>query len=126
MQNRDILPYIRFLTSIQKPDLQGVWLDGKDCAKSNLSLDENPFPKDSKEYLYWNEGWWAGLYDEDKIVSRQNNVVSTLKAMFAKKPANDSIFSDKSPIAAWFNNVSFIFGTFMSGFLCYELVDAAI
>ena len=121
----DVTPYIRFLKAIQKPDLEGVWLDGKDCAENQLSLDENPFQKDSKEYFYWNEGWWSGFYEEEAL-SLTNEKVETVSKPVTLKAANDAFFIGKRALQDWVEDVSFIIGTFVTGMVCYELVDMAI
>ena len=115
----DITPYVRFLLAIQKPDLQGVWLDGKDCAMNNLSLDENPFRQGTREYSHWNEGWWEGLA-KSAMQDKTSSIKTSLKA------ANDSYFTGKKVVQDWFEGATYAFGALVTGVMAYELVDIAI
>ncbi len=132
MKKQELETYLRFLKSIQKPDLEGVWLDGRDCAEHQLSLRDNPYSKDSKEHLYWNEGWWAGFYEEEplSLLSESTSVVTdnnkTLSNIMSKKAINNSISKGIKIISEWVEDISFIAGTFMTGFIIYELVDIAL
>ncbi len=127
MKNEDITPYIRFLKSIQKPDLEGVWLDGQDCAENQLALEENPYPENSTEYHYWSEGWWAGFYEEEKLfVSTEEKTVTSLNNVTELKASNEPFFDGKEGVMEWLESFSVILGTFMTGMVCYELVDIAI
>lgn len=118
--NQDITPYIKFLLEIQKPDLEGVWLDGKHCAEHDLSLSENPFKQGTKEFLYWNEGWWEGFYGLDL------NVADELTENSLANAANDPIYDKGRKLLDWFEDMSFVLSTFVAGFMVYELVDIAI
>lgn len=120
----DITPYIRFLKSIQKPDLEGVWLDGQDCAENQVGLEANPYPKDSTEYFYWSEGWWAGFYEESTLSLSATN--ESKAAVTQLRASNDPVFSGKEAIREWVENFTMVLGTLMSGMLCYELADIAV
>ncbi|NQY43237.1 MAG: hypothetical protein HRT87_07845 [Legionellales bacterium] len=131
MNKQQLENYVRFLKSVQKPDLEGVWLDGRDCAENKLSLQENPYNKDSKEYFYWNEGWWAGFYEEEQI-SLLNESVSLIKnrnlssKLDKKKSMKNSFKKVIDEINNWVEDIGYILGTFMGGIIVYELVDLAL
>lgn len=132
MKKDDITPYIRFLQSVQMPDLNGVLLDGRDSAENGLLLEDNPYPKHSKEYLYWNEGWWAGFYEEENasLFSTNTATAKNTSKIADNKSLNNSINEalnkSRKAISDWVESVSFIMGTFMVGYLSYELVDIVI
>ena len=74
----DILPYLRLKLNVEHPDLEDCWREGYDSALKGISSDSNPFKPHSREYEYWEEGWWAGLYEEVPLFeSDVSDVVSS-------------------------------------------------
>ncbi len=60
------------------------WLEGYESANDNIDADANPYLIDSEDYHYWQEGWWAGFYNEEPSFSyakeelEQNEPMSVL------------------------------------------------
>ena len=64
-----LLPYLRLQFHINNPTLDEVWSEGYDAA--NMAIDEvkNPYRSNSKEFDYWDQGWWAGFYGEEHMAN---------------------------------------------------------
>lgn len=50
----------------QLEDLEECWLAGYETAEQEKAENANPYRKGSKEARFWNDGWWAGFYEEPK------------------------------------------------------------
>ncbi|WP_419419536.1 transmission trait enhancer LetE [Legionella sp. D16C41] len=64
-----LLPYIRLHFNIENPDLEECYAFGYECAKAEISEDENPYNVNTLEYEQWQEGWWDGFYGEEPLYS---------------------------------------------------------
>ena len=59
-----LIGQLRLRFNIDHPTLEDCYAYGYECALEDLDEAENPYQPDTKEYTYWQDGWWAGLYGE--------------------------------------------------------------
>ena len=62
-----LLSYLKLRVNIDYPTYEEIYLFGYDCAKAQLAEDENPYKEGSKQHAQWQEGWWAGFYQEKPL-----------------------------------------------------------
>ncbi|KTD75678.1 hypothetical protein [Legionella waltersii] len=62
-----LLPHVKLRFNIEHPNYEECYLFGYECAIAELSEDDNPFPEGSQEAEQWQEGWWAGFYEEKPL-----------------------------------------------------------
>lgn len=62
-----LLPHVKLHFNVEHPTLEESYLYGYECAKYDVTEDENPFVDGSKEHEQWADGWWAGFYGEEPI-----------------------------------------------------------
>lgn len=53
------------------PLLEKCWLEGFNASQNGTEETENPYPKHTKESHFWQEGWWEGFLNENKICSEK-------------------------------------------------------
>jgi hypothetical protein len=81
MLNRMALSYAKLQLNIDMTDLEENWLDGYECAQRDVGEDANPYAMGTKEYHEWNEGWWAGFYNEEKVFDWHTHSVDTMQSV---------------------------------------------
>ncbi|MCW5588682.1 MAG: hypothetical protein KIT27_03370 [Legionellales bacterium] len=88
-ENRDYLPELLLQMEIAHPDYEDVWFEGYDQGQRGISEASNPYKKQSREYHYWQEGWWAGFFNEPSVFAApveetiQSGVVGDVKVRCA-------------------------------------------
>ncbi len=63
----EILPDLLLKFEIEHPDIDDLYLEGYQAGLKNLSESINPYPKDSDNHHYWNEGWWDAFFEEAPV-----------------------------------------------------------
>ncbi|MFN7097548.1 MAG: hypothetical protein ACK4PR_08320 [Gammaproteobacteria bacterium] len=67
MLEQNTLAYTKLKLNMDIPDLDENWLDGYESAQHEHPEEANPYQLGTAEYQQWNEGWWAGFFNEEKI-----------------------------------------------------------
>lgn len=67
-----LLPHVKLRFNIEHPNYEECYLFGYECAIAELTEEENPFPEGSIEAEQWQEGWWAGFYEEKPLFDLNN------------------------------------------------------
>src|SRR5438876_1198332 len=101
MTDETFLSYTRLKLHIDTPLVEETWLDGYECAKANIDENNNPYLQGSTEHFHWQEGWWAGFYEEDALFNLAGDVylTSTIKnthyqTLSAKKSELDHLVNN--------------------------------
>lgn len=71
MDDKQILAHLRLHLAAQMTDVEQCWQEGYDSCGQNLDATDNPYEQSSKEYHYWNEGWWCSYYNEDPVFNER-------------------------------------------------------
>lgn len=101
---------------INNPDLEDAWDDGYEHGCAEYAESSNPFPKNSQEYHHWQNGWWAGFYNEDTSAD-QTEVVKTMVI----QKTNPKITTKQ-----WFLALLEVFSGILAFFAVYQLVELAL
>ncbi|MCF6765414.1 hypothetical protein L3V82_06485 [Thiotrichales bacterium 19S3-7] len=69
MTQHQVQHHLNLIAAAQVPHLETCWMEGyaysqRFAEHSNHSERYNPYPKGSKAYRYWQEGFDSGLFDE--------------------------------------------------------------
>ena len=114
MNNTTILPYVKLSLHIENPDLDDVWRDGYKSAEASELEESNPFFAGSTEHEFWEQGWWAGFYQEEPLfqmeTATQTNVAITVSEL----------------IKHWYNSCAFVIDKMVNAtlgaFIVYEVI----
>jgi len=60
------------MEGITTPLVEQCWLEGFQASQSGTDESKNPYPQNTKQSHFWQEGWWEGFFNEGNICS--NNV----------------------------------------------------
>lgn len=121
-KDTDILAHARLHFHISTPDLEEVWLDGYGSATANLAEENNPYSQDSSEYELWQEGWWAGFYEEEPLFSLSGQ--THLEAEAVSEP--ETAIAHHSPFKEKARAICQLFAAIMAGILLVEAVDLMV
>jgi hypothetical protein len=77
MLEQNALSYAKLKLNVDVPDLDENWLDGYESAQHETPEESNPYQVGSAEYQQWNEGWWAGFFNEEKLFDWCDTPVAT-------------------------------------------------
>ncbi len=69
METTTLEPYVKLQLNINFPDLEDCYLEGYEAAQQELGEELNPYSECSAAFEQWQEGWWAGLYNEAPLVA---------------------------------------------------------
>lgn len=64
-----LLPHVKLRFNIEHPSFEESYVYGYECARADLSENENPFAYGTSESDQWADGWWAGFYGEPPAFS---------------------------------------------------------
>lgn len=64
-KNDSLLPYVKLHFNLNHPNLEECYIDGYETAKAELDEEDNPYAVGTLEHEQWQEGWWAGFYEEE-------------------------------------------------------------
>lgn len=124
MNTKDLASHIRLKFNIDHPDYEECYTEGYEFAQNNLPEEDNPFAKDSKEYEYWMQGWWAGFYGEQASLLSQDNRPQ-LSLVSANQAANQEDWGKATP-KQWAGRVAKIAGAIAVTVAALELIDMAV
>ncbi len=117
-QDNDILACSRLQLHLDKPDFEEVWLHGYESAFSNEDESVNPYHLGTREYQQWQDGWWAGFYEEDPLFSLAGEVYPEVQSI-----AEAVIAEQTSPLKKRFQSILQIAAALLAGILLVEAVD---
>lgn len=66
--------HCRLIFNVATPSYEEAWLEGYDTCQQEQDSDLNPYSKNSSEYRYWNDGWWASFYGEEPLFTLSGTV----------------------------------------------------
>lgn len=115
-----LVPHLRLQLNLKHPDLEECYLFGFESAREGLEESENPFPSQSKENFYWQEGYWDGYYDEKPLFSTEKPKTET---QVEPDASNDKNFIKPSTLMLnVFKITSALAATFLVGYQVFDLV----
>ncbi|MBB71748.1 MAG: transmission trait enhancer LetE [Legionellales bacterium] len=128
--NDNIIPFARLKHHIDVPNLEEVWLDGFESAQAELEEERNPYRQGSTEYFHWNEGWWAGFYEEEPLFDLAGNLREDILLLDSEqKCANDEqvVLEDqqKQHTKQVIKRVIQVAGVIFVALAAYELAELA-
>lgn len=85
-----LLPHVKLHFNIEHPTFEESYVYGYECARADISEEDNPFAVGSKERDQWIDGWWAGFYGEQPafVLSADQD------ALELDGSANDHVYHD--------------------------------
>jgi hypothetical protein len=78
-----LLPHIKLRLTIDHPNIEECYAYGYESAVAEISEDDNPYLPKTIAYEQWQEGWWAGFYEEKPLFPSIND---TKKVTIDNKP----------------------------------------
>jgi ribosome modulation factor len=119
----DDLALTRLMMHVEMPDLEETWLDGYQSGLDDLPEENNPYPMNSQEYECWNEGWWAGFYQEQPLFSLDGTVNPLGQPVQQQTAANTT---KVGKTRKYMIRTIQILGTLLAAAICYQLLDLII
>lgn len=86
MEHSTPIAIAKLILEVQSPSLEDSWTDGY-CSSAKGKLEDNPFEVGSMAFHHWQEGWWAGFYD-NKPAERV-----TLDMLSQESASNDKLMN---------------------------------
>ena len=110
-----LLPHVKLHFNVEHPTLEESYLYGYECARYDVSEEENPFTEGSKEHEQWSDGWWASFYGESPLFADESLESELI-------PANDTHYQeDKGRFVIKFFEISGVL--FISAIVGYQLFE---
>lgn len=131
MNTEEILPHVRLKFAVDHPLLEDCWLEGYEFASNNLPENDNPYEKDTSEYEYWCQGWWAGyfgeapLFTEESLEDKKPTLVDKVVDIKTIRAANQPDWN-KTGVKEWAGTVAKIAGAIAVTMAAIELIDIAV
>lgn len=114
----NLYPELRLAFEIQHPALDTVWQDGYSACEQGMEEEANPHMPESKEYQYWQEGWFCACFDEPRpFTVEQTTTVDEHASSVIKLP------TPKSTRNTWHRRSLEIMGIVMIGVIGYVALD---
>ena len=129
--NSDVLPHVRLRLHLEHPALEACYNEGFDAAQEGADEDGNPYQTTSREHAFWQQGWWAGFYDEPRqfspssdadILNDGNAQENRLTGMMA---ANDDDYRN-GQANRWWRRLGQVAGVVAVAVAAMELLDIAV
>lgn len=129
MLEQNALSYAKLKLNVDVPDLDENWLDGYESAQSDSPEEANPYQIGSTEYQQWNEGWWAGFFNEEKlfdwcdtsIKTEVDEVITRVQQAAAPVLTNTEIKLSRTKVIL--GHVVQVAATVMAFGICYQFAD---
>jgi ribosome modulation factor len=68
MEHNEVLAHAKLILGLQTSELDTCWAQGYEASLfANSDELENPYEFHSKEYQYWQEGWWEATLHETPL-----------------------------------------------------------
>ena len=113
-----LLPHVTFRFNLEHPTFEESYVYGYECARADVSEDENPFAMGTKEREQWIAGWWAGFYDEQPAFV----LPADQDALDCDGSANDQVYHDsRDSFLVKFLEISGVL--VMSAIVGYRLIE---
>ena len=123
MSNNNALAYAQLRFQVDVPSLEETWLDGYQAGSHDKPEESNPYAMDSKEYAFWNEGWWAGFYQETPLFDLSGAVHAVENKVATQQKNNvDSNAVIKTPSRYIIRTIQ-VFAAILAAAMCYQLAD---
>lgn len=120
MNSDTTLSIAKLQLSIDVPNLEEVWLEGYESAQFDQAETSNPYSKNSSEFQFWCDGWWAGFYGEEPLF----NLAGEVNPQALEKPqVNTPTLATAKPNSSWFSRFSKAIGAIITSLAIYELID---
>ncbi len=125
-----VLPHVRLQFNVANPCLDDVWMEGYESAEHAMDELDNPYQRHAKEHDYWNQGWWAGFYGEERIMQyvgdgQTNEVSMDNFALAEAKACNESRWV-KPDYKKWAGRALKTAGIIAATVAAIELLDIAV
>lgn len=65
--SKTMINQMKLLLRSVAPAVGEAWEAGYECALLLGAEEDNPFIPGEPEYIAWQEGWWFGVYGEEKL-----------------------------------------------------------
>lgn len=123
----EFLPDIKLRFNIEHPNIEDCYALGYECGLEAFDESINPFPKDSLESEYWQEGWWAGFYGEEPLFELTDYLdhhknMATKQADIVPLASNDEKFQEQE--YGFFRKMWEITGVIaVSALVGYQVID---
>lgn len=79
---------LKLLLYTAMPASEGAWSAGFEAVCTDLQIDDNPFEPDDPEFKCWENGWWAGFYEEDVLTAELLDELKQYHSMESKVANN--------------------------------------
>ncbi len=112
-----LLPHVKLHFNVDHPTIEESYLYGYECAKYDVSEDDNPFAFGSKEHEQWSDGWWDSFYGDEPLFTTEASEPQT-------SSANDHIYVEgkESFILKFLEISGVIVISALVGYQLFELV----
>jgi hypothetical protein len=116
-----LLPHIKLRFNIEHQSYEECYLFGYQCARSEVTEEDNPFRKGSQEAEQWLEGWWAGFYDEEPLFDMEQVATDDIETN-KELAANDQWYQKSRLMTFVFEISGAIAASAIVGYQLLELV----
>src|SRR3990167_3178011 len=72
MNEINMVPDLKLRFNINCPDLEECYSEGYESALEEIAEENNPYKEGTLEHEYWQEGWFAGLYEEEPALTLEH------------------------------------------------------
>ncbi|MBI2786945.1 MAG: transmission trait enhancer LetE [Legionella longbeachae] len=62
-----LLPHIKLRFNVEHPSYEDSYAFGYECARAELSEEDNPFRTGTQQAEHWLEGWWDAMQGEEPL-----------------------------------------------------------
>lgn len=119
---KELLADIKLRFTIECPNFEECYAFGYEWALAELSEDENPFDRGTRESELWSEGWWDGFYGEAPLYALSDDTTSNIKRI--QGAANDEMYKVQPERKAFISKVLEITGVIaVSALVGYQVID---
>ncbi|MBY0545367.1 MAG: hypothetical protein K2Q14_07470 [Gammaproteobacteria bacterium] len=89
MPTQDAQCYSKLKFKMDFPEIQDTWLDGYESAQKGGQEETNPFSPGTLGFEHWNEGWWAGFFEEPALFNWTDTaLINNVEDIFTRMEAS--------------------------------------
>src|SRR5687768_14995304 len=131
-QTTDILGHIRLEFHVKHPTLDECWNEGYDAGVLALDEEDNPYQIGTKEYQFWNDGWWSGFYQEKRLFANpgESEVIPytqhPISLITTQDAVNESTWGSHATLKKWAGRFVKIAGAIAVTVVAIELLEMAV
>lgn len=126
MPDEQLLAYARLQLHIAMPTLEDAWLDGYESVQTQKDEPANPYPDDSIEYHHWQDGWWAGFYNEPPLFTLAGEINPSAHLMRGSLTKRVSSFMVSKQVRYWAHSIIQLLVAFAASIVMYQLSDFVV